>query len=698
MSNQANFTQNARQTESLNNLNSNLVAQKASQDATGTLLTSMKATQESIVAGINNPELADTTVGKRSYVYAHDAVNSKARALKCDATGRLECSVDALEISADTINLNTDQLETKIGETNSLLTARLPPLLTGSGNLKVSIQELGNEGSERLNTEANVAQLPSALTGEGNLKVSIQEDFTHNLSTSAKQDDIITAVNATTTSINSRMASVVSANVDTKNSVDAVALTTGATASNTASILSKNGEIETSLNSILEKNGEIENHLETISENQSTFADGDSVVISGGVVLPSALTGSGNLKVCIQELGNEGSERLNVDVGSTNTKLPSSLSGAGNLKVSIQEGNISGFSTASLQGGGLPSALSSDNLKVSLKETITMPVSHGALTKLDNAIFTGVSPSTKMNVNISSGNISGFSTASLQGGGLPSALSSDNLKVSLKESITVPVSHGALTELASAINSDKVDVNISSGNISGFSTASLQGGGLPSALSSDNLKVSLKETITMPVSHGALTELASAINSDKVDVNISSGNISGFSTASLQGGGLPSALSSDNLKVSLKETITMPVSNAGLTELASAINNDRCDVSAYLSTQTAIGSATLAHNGSSSGGSVVYDLGTTPIKLVHYYYIVQAINTNVFFEGSLDNSTYTFLGGITFLDASAPTGSTASFKYGNVKFDNPPRYVRIKNYHNSTAFQILHGFFTKVLS
>ena len=457
MSNQANFTQNARQTESLNNLNSNLVLQKASQDATGTLLTSMKATQESIVAGINNPELADTTVGERSYVYAHDAVNSKARALKCDATGRLECSVDALEVSADTINLNTDQLETKIGETNSLLTARLPPLLTGSGNLKVSLQELGNEGSERLNTEANVAQLPSALTGEGNLKVSIQEDFTHNLSTSAKQDDLITAQTLTTTTINSRMATVASANVDTKNSVDALGLPLTA-------IASKNAEIETSLNSILSKNGEIENHLETISENQSTFADGDSVVISGGVVLPSALTGSGNLKVCLQELGNEGSERLNVDVGSTNTKLPSALSGAGNLKVSIQEGNISGFSTATLQGGGLPSALSSDNLKVSIQE----------------------------------GNISGFATATLQGGGLPSALSTNNLRVSLKETIDVPITNSHLTELGSAINSNRVDVNMADGHITGFSTETKQGAGLPSALSSDNLKVSLKETINVP--------------------------------------------------------------------------------------------------------------------------------------------------------------------------------------------------------
>ena len=53
--------------------------------------------------------------------------------------------------------------------------------------------------------------------------------------------------------------------------------------------------------------------------------------------LPSVLTGSGNLKVCIQELGNEGSERLNVDVGSTVGQLPTALTGEGNLKVSIQD-------------------------------------------------------------------------------------------------------------------------------------------------------------------------------------------------------------------------------------------------------------------------------------------------------------------------------------------------------------------------
>ncbi len=68
----------------------------------------------------------------------------------------------------------------KLTDVNTNLTTRLPSALTGSGNLKVCIQELGNEGSERLNVDVgdDITQLPTALTGEGNLKVSIQEDHT----------------------------------------------------------------------------------------------------------------------------------------------------------------------------------------------------------------------------------------------------------------------------------------------------------------------------------------------------------------------------------------------------------------------------------------------------------------------------------------------------------------------------------------
>ena len=66
----------------------------------------------------------------------------------------------------------------------------------------------------------------------------------------------------------------------------------------------------------------------------------------------------------------------------------------------------------------------------------------------------------KLNVNISSGAISGFSTASLQGGGLPSALSSDNLKVSLKESIAVGVTNTTLTNLDNCIDTNELQVDI----------------------------------------------------------------------------------------------------------------------------------------------------------------------------------------------------------------------------------------------
>ncbi len=277
--------------------------------------------------------------------------------LNVDASGRLECSVNEIEITAGDISVAVDGLEGLQQTTIDKII--LPTALTGSGNLKVSIQELGNEGSERLNVDVgdDITQLPSSLTGAGNLKVSLEamNGSGTGISTSAKQD---------TTNLK---LDHLSDNLDTINS--------------------SVGDLAT------------ESTLNIIAE-EFTKCDTDNITITGG------LTGSGNLKVCIQELGNEGSERLNVDIGNAVAQLPTALSGSGRLKI---ENDISGFSTASLQGAGLPSALSGDNLKVSLKETISVPVTHTTLTNLDNAIN-----SDKVDVNISSGNITGFSTSANQ--------------------------------------------------------------------------------------------------------------------------------------------------------------------------------------------------------------------------------------------------------------------------------------------
>ena len=424
----------------------------------------------------------DTLINHQTTQISHHTTNhSKLEDIKTklDAvvtnTANINVNVGDVEINVQDVENLITSSNTKLDTINTTLSSGiggLPVSLTGSGNLKVSLQELGNEGSERLNVDvgSTVSQLPSALTGEGNLKVSIQEDFTHNLSTSAKQDTQITHLSNIDTGIDNLEACVGSnkvnvnissgnisgfstsakqdtqithlSNIDT--GIDVLEACCGSdkvnvnissgniTGFSTATLQgTTNGKLDT-INSSL---GDIatESTLQTIAEFNCDTTD---VTITGGVVLPSALTGSGNLKVCIQELGNEGSERLNVDIGNAVAQLPSALSGSGRLKI---ENDFDGA------------------------------ITHGALTELASAIN-----SDKVDVNISSGNISGFSTASLQGGGLPSALSSDNLKVSLKESITVPVSNAVLTSLNSAINSDKVDVNISSGNISGFATSAKQ--------------------------------------------------------------------------------------------------------------------------------------------------------------------------------------------------------------------------------
>jgi len=119
-----------------------------------------------------------------------------------------------------TIDTDTGNIDTKLGAISTLTGAnntihaaiktdtgnidtKLPSALTGSGNLKVCIQELGNEGSERLNTEASVSQLPAALTGGGFLKVSLEDMSTSGtgISTSAKQDTTNTKLDTLETSL-----------------------------------------------------------------------------------------------------------------------------------------------------------------------------------------------------------------------------------------------------------------------------------------------------------------------------------------------------------------------------------------------------------------------------------------------------------------------------------------------------------------
>ncbi len=77
---------------------SQLIALNTAQTSTNTKI-------DSLSGAINN-NLGDGAVKLQTYVYAHDSSGGLARPLQCDSSGRLECSVDALEVTAASIKLD----------------------------------------------------------------------------------------------------------------------------------------------------------------------------------------------------------------------------------------------------------------------------------------------------------------------------------------------------------------------------------------------------------------------------------------------------------------------------------------------------------------------------------------------------------------------------------------------------------------
>tara|TARA_R110000823_G_scaffold12019_4_gene40452 strand:+ start:3089 stop:3952 length:864 start_codon:yes stop_codon:yes gene_type:complete len=141
-------------------------------DTLGTKLDSLFNQQDGVLGAINNTTIGDAQLGHRSFVYAHDVTNGKARALKCDTSGRLECSVDALEITADTINLSTDELEAKIQATNDKLDS-----FAGAGNNNIG------EGASKLQVfnygkDSDAGNFkPIKIDGTGQQHVVLSNDF-----------------------------------------------------------------------------------------------------------------------------------------------------------------------------------------------------------------------------------------------------------------------------------------------------------------------------------------------------------------------------------------------------------------------------------------------------------------------------------------------------------------------------------------
>ncbi len=559
--------------------------------------------------------------------------NGKYKEVSLDASGRLECSVNEIEITADSLNVKTANVE-------NLLNGGLPSALTGSGNLKVCLQELGNEGSERLNVDIGndiTDVLPTALTGSGNLKVSIQEQHGVNLATSTLQ--------------------------------------------------------------------------------------------GGG--LPSALTGSGNLKVSIEEGSSGGGDAsasnqatMITDLGLIKTSLQSlddivqgEDASHGNAHKGVMSLAVRQDTQADFGGDGDYCPMSIDangDLRVKIDDA-----SKTHLSEIEDAVETieACVGSNKVNVNISSGNISGFATESTLGDA-EAHLGTIETKITDAETHLGNIDTG-VDVLEACVGSNKVNVNISSGNISGFATESTLGdaeahlGTIDTNIANAEAHLGVIETkSTDAEAHlGTIdTNIANAethlgnidtgvdvleacVGSNKVNVNISSGNISGFATSTLQGtintslGTLETSLTSMEGKQDTQITHLSEIEGAVET-LEACVSSNKVST---VNTQN-VANGVWINNSAVNSQSFSASLETTGYSKLRLYGVVDqdfsGAPPNMIVTGSRTNGgTYTPLANSTDgIDTNSSYISSATIIGVNATIDNPPPFIKLYNLHGSTNF------------
>ena len=362
-------------TSSIQLSNDNNTLTKATNDKldqANTNLTSIHTQQDGVIGAINNNEIGDATLGNRTYVYAHDSANGKARALKCDTTGRLECSVDALEVTAETINLNTDTLETLITTTNTKLQSDLDfagqPNAIGDGSNMKRVMNYGHDSS-------GGAQRPLKVNGSGELSVAVTstalptgaatESTLSSVKTSVELlDDVVTVQNAAhpskanavggryyvdNTFRDIRVDNIGKVIIDTPSGSDlhnAVDGTRKALFTNPAGSGLTVGENASAINTnIIAQNSKIDTTNSTLADAETHLGNIDGNITAcntGAVTISSALpTGSNTIgKVNIGTFDNaitvNAGTNLNTSALATQSTLADAEAHLGNIETAVQ--------------------------------------------------------------------------------------------------------------------------------------------------------------------------------------------------------------------------------------------------------------------------------------------------------------------------------------------------------------------------
>jgi len=650
------------------------------QNSSTTGITALNTKLDSFSGHTNNTiTVGDGSTQLRTVPLGYDRTNGKAVSFLVDSAGHQQ--IDAVDVTAK-LDTFAGAGNNNIGEGASKLQIFNYGRDVANGNYKPMVVNASAEQIVALSSTDN-AVLDTIATNTANIKIST-DSVNLNVDTlealigssntkldtlessadaliSANHTDLV-AIEASLTSMESKM--------DTDNAVfDNILTKNGEIETSLNSILSKNGEIETSLNSILSKNGEIETTSNAIQ---------------------SALEGS--LTVGSHAVTNAGT--FAVQDSTVATKLDHLSDNLDTLETSL----------------------------TSMESKQDTQVAHLNDIKSNTGTVDGCVANNKMNVNISSGNISGFATSANQVGILSDL---DDINTYTGDTLTaVQDLEASLTSIESKIDADLVfQANILTKNTEIDTAVDAMSAKLPASLGEKANASSIstcRSSTAGAYDLSARTTIGTASTSTKLlcdsdghlKVDITGGNISGFGTSAKQDtiighlDGVEGKLDhlSDNLDT-IETTLTEIATDGNAVQaLLTTIDSDTNDIKTAVelsNSKTTLNRTTersLATNGSHTDYEI--DTGTTANFITFYV----NIGTNSVTNGDLyvqmseasnfANPVIVFEGNDSNVETSEINGVV--LKRVVIEIKNCARYVRLLNNNGSSTFDIdnsiiIHG-------
>ena len=324
------------QTEIMNSVKSNTSSTSVLTGTTNSLITSTNNKLDSFSGAINNHEIGDGTVKLQTYCYGHDVTAGKARALKVDSAGRLECNVSDIELHTGDIHLAVDGLEGLQTTANSTLNniyTRQDDILTSSNAIKLTNDTIASKTSSLQST--NHTDLNNIYTRQDDILTSCN-------ATKLTNDTIATKTSALLTANHTDLNNIYTRQDDILTSCNATKLTNDTIATKTSALLTAN---HTDLNNIYTRQDDILTATNAVKTNTQSVENCVSAnklnvnISSGGIsgfatedTLNNAEVHLGNIQTSVQLIDDV----IGID-GSAGPAKCISIGATASLGGSIQE-------------------------------------------------------------------------------------------------------------------------------------------------------------------------------------------------------------------------------------------------------------------------------------------------------------------------------------------------------------------------